>query len=1424
MHALRQEILPPSGVEFATSLKLTPSTLADQVLPTPPNSSTRQELAARALCNVVVARTSLLRIFEVREEPAPVPTQAEDERDRRSKVRRGTEAVEGEVEMDEQGEGFVNMGSAKNGALHPPTVTRFYFLREHQLHGIVTGMESIKIMASLGDKLDRLLVSFKDAKVALLEWSDAVHDLITVSIHTYERAPQLMSMDSSLFRASMRADPLSRCAALSLPKDAIAILPFYQTQADLDIMEQDHSQARDIPYSPSFILDLAAEVDENIRNVVDFVFLPGFNNPTIAVLFQVQQTWTGRLKEYKDTAKLIIFTMTVITHKYSVITAVEGLPYDCMSLLPCASTLGGVVILTSNSIIYVDSTSRRVALPVNGWPSRVSDLPMPPIPLGEEMRNLSLEGAHATFVDDRTLFVVLKDGTVYPVEIVVDGKTVSRLTMAAALAQTTIPAVVERLSDEHLFIGSTVGPSVLLKATQAVESDAELSSARAAVVDVRESMDMDDDDASASANRMSNGIGPAKTKRTIVHLSLCDSLPAYGPIADITFSLARNGDRPVPELVAATGSGLLGGFTLFQRDLPVRTKRKLHAIGGARGMWSLPVRQPVKVNGVSYDRAVNPYQTENDSIIVSTDANPSPGSSRIASKTPKGDLNITTRMHVTTVGAAPFFQRTAILHVVTNAICVLEPGKQKIQDLDGNMPRPKIRACSICDPYVLVFREDDTIGLFIDTERGKIRRKDMSPMGDKSSRYVAGCFFTDSTGIFEAHANPDSSTVGTNGVDKTVTSTLQAAVNSEKRSQWLILVRPQGVMEIWSLPKLTLVHSTEGIATLQPVLVDSSDLPALSIPQDPPRKAQDLDIDQILIAPLGESSPRPHLLVFLRSGQLAIYEVLPAPLPLDMPPVRTSFLAVKFVKVASRAFEIRRQDDMEKTVLAEQKRISRAFIPFVTSPSHGTEYTGVFLTGDRPSWILASNKSGVRVIPSGHTVVYSFTTCSLWESKGDFLLYTDEGPSLLEWMPDLQFSTRLPSRSVPRSRSYAHVVFDPSTSLIVAASSLQAAFASFDEEGNKIWEPDSSNVAYPLCDCSTLEVILPDSWITMDGYEFAPNEFVTALECVTLETLSTETGSKEFIAVGTTINRGEDLAVKGAAYVFELVEVVPDPQLAIKRWYKLKLRARDDSKGPVTAVCGLNGYLVSSMGQKIFVRAFDLDERLVGVAFLDVGVYVTSLRTLKNLLLIGDAVKSVWFVAFQEDPFKLTVLAKDIRRVGVATANFFFSEGVMSIVTGDDEGVLRIYEYSPDDPESKNGQHLLCRTEFHGQCQSQSSVVIARRSKDDLVLPQAKLICGSTDGSLSSLTPVDESVYKRLQLLQGQLTRNIQHFAGLNPKAFRIVRNDYVSKPLSKGILDGNLLAAFEDLPITGQNETTRQIGTERGIVLRDWIALSGAW
>ncbi|KAI0777316.1 CPSF A subunit region-domain-containing protein [Trametes elegans] len=1437
MQALRQEILPPSGVEFAACLKFTPSTLSDS------GPSTSQ--GGRTLFNVVVARSNLLRIFEVREEQAPISTQKEDERDRRATVRKGTEAVEGEVEMDASGEGFVNMGTVKstgrNGVAQPATVNKFYLVREHRLHGIVTGMEAVRTVHSQEDKLDRLLVSFKDAKIALLEWSDAIHDILTVSIHTYERAPQLMALDSPLFRADLRVDPLSRCAALSLPKDALAILPFYQSQAELDLMEQELSQARDVPYSPSFILDLANDVDKRIRNVIDFTFLPGFNNPTIAVLCQFQQTWTGRLKEYKDTVGLYIFTLDLVTNNYPVITAVDGLPYDCFSLTPCSTATGGVVILAGNSIVFVDQSSRRVILPMNGWLQRTSDIPLPSLTPQEQLRDLQLEGARFTFVDDKTFFVILKDGAVHPVELILDGKTVSRLSMADALARTTVPAVIKRVERGYIFIGSIVGTSVLLKTLhveeEIKEEDVEMASAPAAVDAPADSMDLDDDEdlygpsngaENPDANGMTNGVSDSVKKRTVVRLSFCDAIPAYGPICDMAFGIARNGDRVVPELIAATGSGELGGFHLFQRDMPTRSKRKLHAIGGGRGMWSLPVRQPVKVSGGTFERPAKPYHAENDSVIISTDANPTPGLSRIATRSSHSDITITTRIPGTTLGAAPFFQGTAILHIlfnVSNVIRVLEPDgteRQSIKDLDGSTPnpRPKIKSCSIADPFVLIIREDDTIGLFIgEIERGKIRRKDMSPMGDKSSRYLAGCFYTDTSGLFQTFVNEQAPA-------ENVTSTLQGAMNAGTNSQWLILVRPQGVVEFWTLPKLTLAFSTTLLATLDPVLTDSQDAPALSLPQDPPRKPQDLDIDQITIAPIGESRPHPHVIVLLRSGQLAIYEaVVTAPPAEPLPSTRSSTLLVKFVKVMSKAFDIQRTEEEQKSVLAEQKRISRLLLPFVTSPAPGHTFSGVFFTGDRPCWILSTDKGGVRVLPSGHKVVHAFTTSSLWESRGDFLLYSEEGPSLVEWMPDIQLDGHLPARSVPRSRPYSNVVFDASTSLIVAASSFQNRFASYDEDGNIVWEPDSPNISFPRSECATLELISQDGWITMDGYEFAANEFVNCVVSVPLETVSTESGMKDFIAVGTTINRGEDLAVKGAVYIFEIVEVVPDPSTNIKRWWRLKLLCRDDAKGPVSFLCGMNGYLVSSMGQKIYVRAFDLDERLVGVAFLDVGVYVTSLRAVKNLLVIGDAVKSVWFVAFQEDPYKLVILGKDPRLCCITRADLFFADGHLSIVTCDEEGIVRIYAYDPRDPEAKGGQRLLRRTEFHGQVEYRTSQLIARRPKHgDPEIPQARLVCGSVDGSLSTLTYVDEETSKRLHLLQGQLIRTVQHVAALNPKAFRMVRNEYVSRPLSKGILDGNLLGTFEELPIARQNEVTRQIGTDRATVLKDWAALVGAW
>ncbi|KZV86543.1 hypothetical protein EXIGLDRAFT_712088 [Exidia glandulosa HHB12029] len=1326
MNALRQEILPPSGVEHAVSLNLTPSTR--RALANPSSSAP----VLGVVSNLVVARQNLLRVFEVRVEVAPLPTQAQVLADEQGKARRGTEAVEGEIEMDAGGEGFSAGQLARHG---PRTVTKLYLVRQHHLHGTVTGLARVQTTATLEDRLDRLLVSFKDAKIALLEWSEPVHDLNTVSIHSYERAPQLMSFDLTRALHELRVDPDSRCAVLTLPQDALAVLPFYESVSK--------SNTRDVPYAPSFVLSLP-EVDNDMRNIIDIAFLNGFNNPTLAVLFQTQQTWTGRLTEFKDTVKLRIITLDLVTRTYPIITSVDNLPYDCFKLVPCPAALGGVVVLAGNALLHVDQSGKSVGVAMNGWTPRATDFPMAP-----PERDDKLEGSHAVFVSERTFLLVSRDGAIVPVEIQVGGRLITKLEVGERLAQTTIPSSLCTVNPELVLVTHDEEDIVPGKSAG---SNGTNGASHGATYD--DPMDSDDEDLYGGADMMVTSTsgtvvgGHATTveKRRVLRLALADSLYGHGSISDMVFVLARNGERPVPDLLASVGTGHLGGFALFQRDMPSRVKRKLHKLSGNGGVWSFPVRRAMKVAGMNIERPSGPG-TDWDTVVVSSDTFPSPGLSRVAIRDSRDDAEILARSASVTVGAGPFFQRTAILQVVTNAIRVLEADgseRQVIKDVDGATPRAPIISCSISDPFVAIVREDGTLGLFVGkTGKGKLRRKDMSSLGDKSSRYLAASFYQDNSGIFQM-GSPSESRKGKEKAQES--TTIEATIDEGRGTQWLVLCRPEGVLEIWTLPELTIVFSCSNMSSIPPVLADSLEPATPSPEQDPPRTPENLDIEEIIIAPIGESSPRPHLLVLLRSGYIAVYDTIPVEAPFGTNGRETALL-VAFVRVFSRAVDVAPADK------AENKRgppAVRHLVPFTTS------FSGVFLTGNRPAWI--------------------YFACSLSSCQWCSLQCVGH--------PHSGHSCRTATR-LSSSRQTGH-----------GAMSLIAR--------DLCWRTD------------------PDTWATLDGFEFPFNEFINTVRTVSLETVSTEAGSKDYIAVGTTVFRGEDLAVKGATYIFEVTEVVSDGQT---RRFKLRLQCRDEAKGPVSALCGINGYLVSSMGQKVFVRAFDLNERLVGVAFMDVGVYVTSLRTLKNLLLIGDAVKSVWFVAFQEDPFKLLLVGKDFMRASLTSAEFFFGFGEMAIVTTDEQSVLRVFKYDPLHAESHDGQRLLCQTEFFAQAETQAVVTIMRRPRDDdLVTPQSKLLYGGCDGSLTALVPVEEAVFKRLHLLQGQMTRNVQHVAGLNPKAFRSVRNEFVARPLTKGVVDGNLLARLEDLSIPRQVEFTKQIGTSREVILADWIALNTAW
>ena len=113
--------------------------------------------------------------------------------------------------------------------------------------------------------------------------------------------------------------------------------------------------------------------------------------------------------------QLSIFTLDLVSCAYP--TKVGSLPYDCLSLIPCLSALGEVVILTSNAVIHVDQAMWHVTLSVNGWQLHVCD--MPTLLMMVNMHELCLKGAQMAFVEEQMLLIVLINGTIIPFKFVV---------------------------------------------------------------------------------------------------------------------------------------------------------------------------------------------------------------------------------------------------------------------------------------------------------------------------------------------------------------------------------------------------------------------------------------------------------------------------------------------------------------------------------------------------------------------------------------------------------------------------------------------------------------------------------------------------------------------------------------------------------------------------------------------------------------------------------------------------------------------------------------------------------------------------------------------------------------------------------------------------------------------------------------------
>lgn len=90
--------------------------------------------------------------------------------------------------------------------------------------------------------------------------------------------------------------------------------------------------------------------------------------------------------------------------------------------------------------------------------------------------------------------------------------------------------------------------------------------------------------------------------------------------------------------------------------------------------------------------------------------------------------------------------------------------------------------------------------------------------------------------------------------------------------------------------------------------------------------------------------------------------------------------------------------------------------------------------------------------------------------------------------------------------------------------------------------------------------------------------------------------------------------------------------------------------------------------------------------------------------------------------------------------------------------------------DSDEGARLLCLAEYHTHGELASMLRIAKRQdSEDGPATATKLVIAYSNGSVATMAPLENGVFKRLHLLQSQLLRNSQHVAGLNPKMHRFI-------------------------------------------------------
>jgi cleavage and polyadenylation specificity factor subunit 1 len=363
-------------------------------------------------------------------------------------------------------------------------------------------------------------------------------------------------------------------------------------------------------------------------------------------------------------------------------------------------------------------------------------------------------------------------------------------------------------------------------------------------------------------------------------------------------------------------------------------------------------------------------------------------------------------------------------------------------------------------------------------------------------------------------------------------------------------------------------------------------------------------------------------------------------------------------------------------------------------------YSAIFLPGGSPSFILKSAKSTPTVLSlqgAGVRGMSSFHTAGC--DRG--FIYADvKGVARVSQLPsDTSFAELGVSlQKVGIGEAVHCVTYHPPMGCFIVGTSTRTGFElPKDDDHHHEWAREDIPFK-PTMEQGYLKLINPINWSIIDTVELDPFESVMCIKTLNLEVSETTNERRQLVTVGTAISRGEDLPIKGRLYVFDIVNVIPEPDRPETNKKLKRIAVENIARGAITAVSeiGTQGFMLVSQGQKCMVRGLKEDGTLLPVAFMDMNCYVTSIKELRGtgLCVFADAVKGVWFAGYTEEPYKMMLFGKSGNNMEIMSAEILPHGKELYIVAADADCNLHIMQY---DPERKSISLKISSSLYLGQ-------------------------------------------------------------------------------------------------------------------------------